>query len=83
MRLVDPEKGVDRTVRIWMNNPLRYRGLTFYQSSFLANDAGTVLQVVDNVGWMIPYVSCMIVAAGMTMHFCMGLYGFLRKRAKA
>ncbi|MBI1371273.1 MAG: hypothetical protein GC159_00720 [Phycisphaera sp.] len=83
VRLVDPEHGVDRTVRIWMNNPLRYRGLTFYQSSFLGDDSGTILQVVDNVGWMIPYVSCMIVAMGMMMHFCMGLYEFLRKRAKA
>jgi len=83
VRIIDKEKNVDRTVRIWMNNPLRYRGETFYQSSFLANDSGTVLQVVKNVGWMIPYVSCMIVAAGMSLHFCMGLYGFLRKRAKA
>jgi len=71
---------VDRKVKIWMNNPLRYRGETFYQASFLKDDKGTVLQVVDNVGWMIPYVSCMIVAAGMLLHFGNNLFKFLRGR---
>ena len=33
VRLVDPEHGTDREVRIWMNNPLRYAGMTFYQWS--------------------------------------------------
>ena len=34
IRLVDPERNVDRMVRIWMNNPLRYAGATFYQSNY-------------------------------------------------
>ena len=44
--------------RIWMNNPLRYAGETFYQSSYQADRFGehTVLQVVTNTGWMMPYV---------------------------
>jgi cytochrome c biogenesis protein ResB len=34
LRLVDSTRGVDRNVKIWMNNPLRYAGETFYQQSF-------------------------------------------------
>ncbi len=32
LRLVDTSRHVDRKVHIWMNNPLRYGGETFYQS---------------------------------------------------
>ncbi len=86
VRLVDRERGVDRDVRIWMNNPLRYRGETFYQSSFAgANESGrevSVLAVVSNRGWMIPYVSCMLVAVGMCSHFGTNLLEFLQRRAR-
>ena len=34
VRLVDRDRSVDREVRIWMNNPLRYAGETFYQSGY-------------------------------------------------
>ncbi len=82
IRLVDPQKNVDREVKIWMNNPLRYSGETFYQASFEGEQV-TVLQVVKNVGWMIPYVSCMIVACGMIVHFGSNLLTFLRRRYAA
>lgn len=81
VRLVDEAKGVDRTVKIWMNNPLRYAGETFYQSSFEPGKKLTILQVVRNDGWMLPYLSCMIVGAGLSLHFGINLMGFLRKRA--
>jgi ABC-type transport system involved in cytochrome c biogenesis permease subunit len=74
--------------RIWMNNPLRYEGETYYQSGFhprgslgLTVDA-TTLQVVTNKGWMIPYVSCMIVAVGMMHQFSVSLVRFVRRRAR-
>lgn len=80
VRVDDPERGIVRDVRIWMNNPLRYRGDTLYQSSFDAEtEKGTVLQVVDNAGWMAPYVACMIVAIGMLGQFLLHLFGFLQK----
>jgi len=83
VRVDDPERGVVRDVRIWMNNPLRYRGDTLYQSSFDAEtEKGTVLQVVDNRGWMAPYVACMIVAVGLVGQFQLHLLEFLRKRRK-
>lgn len=81
IRLQDLESNVVRDVRIWMNNPLRYRGDTLYQSSFDSSEKGTVLQVVENRGWMAPYVGCMIVAIGLLGQFQLHLFGFLRKRA--
>ncbi len=72
---------MDREVKIWMNNPLRYAGETFYQSSFEPGKKLTILQVVRNDGWMLPYLSCMIVGAGLSLHFGMHLIGFLRKGA--
>jgi len=83
VQLVDPEEGEDRTVLIYMNQPLRYwyRGETFYQSSVADNVTTTVLQVVRNPGWMMPYVSCCVVALGMLIHFGLSLHTFLGRRA--
>lgn len=82
--LTDPSRGVERPVRIWMNNPLRYAGDTIYQSSF--DNRGpveaTVLQVVTNGGWMIPYVSCVFVGLGMLSHFLTTLGRFARRRVE-
>ena len=76
IRLVDPTQNEDREVVISMNNPLRYSGATFYQSAYLEDDVGTVLQVVRNPGWLLPYIACALVAMGMLMHFGMGLWRF-------
>jgi ABC-type transport system involved in cytochrome c biogenesis permease subunit len=81
VQLVDPAQNVDREVLVWMNNPLRYAGLTFYQQTFDERTERTsVLQVVKNPGWMIPYVACMLVATGMLAHFGVVLARFLRRR---
>ncbi|GAB5495633.1 MAG: cytochrome c biogenesis protein CcsA [Phycisphaerales bacterium] len=82
VRLLDPERSTDREVRIWMNNPLRYRGLTFYQASYKPDGSGTVLQVVRNPGWLMPYIACILVGGGMTLHFAQSLVLFLRRRLK-
>ncbi|MBX3435998.1 MAG: cytochrome c biogenesis protein CcsA [Planctomycetaceae bacterium] len=76
---------------VWMNNPLRYAGETFYQSSYhppgslsrSETKEATTLQVVSNTGWMIPYVSCMIVAVGMLAQFALTLLRFLQRRLTA
>jgi hypothetical protein len=81
IRLVDPSENEDREVSIWMNNPLRYGGETFYQSGYLPGDQGTILQVVRNPGWLLPYVSCAMVAFGMLLHFGLNLLSFLSRRA--
>jgi len=69
----------DQTIK--MNDPLRYAGETFYQSSFDPDESGTILQVVQNPGWLIPYISCVVVGVGMLIHFGIHLTQFLMRRA--
>lgn len=80
IRLVDPANHEDRETLIYMNHPLRYQGMTFYQSGFDNNDRTSILQVVKNPGWLVPYVSCALVALGMVLQFGTHLTGFLRRR---
>jgi hypothetical protein len=66
------EYEVERDVRIFMNNPLRYDTFTFYQSSFAQSQAGneiSVFAVVDNSGRLIPYISSGIIFGGLLVHF--------------
>ncbi len=79
IRLIDPSRNVDREVLIWMNHPLRYAGETFYQASFRMGDQTTILQVVRNPAWLIPYISCTMVGLGLLMHFGMHLLKFIER----
>ena len=82
VQLIEPAKNVDRTFKIWMNNPLRYGGDTLYQASFDPDDDRvTTLQVMTNTGWMIPYVSCMLVAIGMFAQFGNTFLRFAHRKA--
>jgi ABC-type transport system involved in cytochrome c biogenesis permease subunit len=84
VELIDPQRNVRRDVNIWMNNPLRYAGMTFYQSSFdQVTEKTTILQVVANAGWMAPYVGCMLVVIGMFAHFSVILVRFVRRQSMA
>jgi hypothetical protein len=80
VRLQNLENGEDREVRIFMNNPLRYAGETFYQASFDADDQGSVLQVVHNPSWLTPYLGCVLVATGLVIQFLNRLIPFLKRR---
>ncbi len=80
IHLNDPSTGDDRDILIYMNNPLRYRGATFFQASFERGDAGTILQVVHNPASLAPYIACSLVALGLVIHFLMTLFGFARKQ---
>ena len=82
VRLVDLERNENREVLISMNDPLRYRGFTFYQSGFDNNDKTTILQVVKNPAMLLPYIACGLVALGLLAQFSMHLFGFVRKRAR-
>ncbi len=81
IRLRRPDTGEDREVRIYMNNPLRYAGETYYQQSFDKDDHGTVLQVVRNPSWLTPYFSCILVGAGLLVQFMSHLIAFARRTA--
>ena len=83
IRLERPETGESREVTIRMNEPLRYDGKTFFQSSFDKSEKGTVLQVVDNPGWLTPYFACVLVSVGMIWQFLVHLIGFAAKRKTA
>ncbi|MFK7839473.1 MAG: cytochrome c biogenesis protein ResB [Bdellovibrionales bacterium] len=57
--------------RIEMNKPLRYKGLTFFQSSFdNSEDIGeiSILSVVQNDGWLFPYIGTIILGFGLLIH---------------
>ena len=73
--------GEDREVLIYMNNPLRYEGETYYQSGYdERDDRITILQVVRNPSWLVPYISCTLVGIGLTIHFMMHLTRFIRRK---
>lgn len=81
VRVRRPDTGEDREVLIYMNNPLRYGGDTFYQSSYDPDDGGSILQVVHNPGWLTPYFSCALMGLGMFVQFLSHLIPFLKARA--
>ncbi|HEX7861246.1 MAG TPA: cytochrome c biogenesis protein ResB [Verrucomicrobiae bacterium] len=78
--LINPNTQENREINIYMNNPLRYGGETFYQSSFEPDESGTVLQVVRNPSWLVPYISCLMVSVGLIAQFMYHLVGFAKKR---
>lgn len=66
------EEGLERDVVISMNKPLRYKDLTFFQSSYyIAPDGSeyTILAVVKNFGRLLPYISSTIIFLGLLIHF--------------
>jgi hypothetical protein len=85
VRIDHPGKGEKREVDIYMNNPLRYGGLTFYQYQMGrdeadANRGTSVLQTVRNPGWLTPYLGCVLVGLGLLIQFTTHLVGFIRER---
>lgn len=74
--------GESQEVMIFMNNPLRYEGFTFYQASFAKQDTASMFQVVRNPGWLMPYIACTLVSIGMLYQFGWVAYRSLR-RSKA
>ncbi len=80
VRLKTEDGATDREVIIYMNNPLRFAGLTFYQAGFENNDRTTVLQVVRNPSWQLPYIACGLMSLGLFIQFGISLTAFIRKR---
>lgn len=86
--LVDhPTKG-RREVDIYMNNPLRYEGLTFFQyqmgrDEIAANRGTSTFQVVKNPSWLTPYLGCVLVSLGLLVQFGIHLGAFLSKPRNA
>lgn len=85
--LNDTEQQFSGDQRVWMNNPLRYRDETFYQSGYNKDPATgvetTTLQVVLNRGWMIPYLCCAMVTIGLIAQFLPVMLSYLDKSQRA
>jgi len=78
--LSNPQTGENREAKIYMNNPLRYDGITFYQGSYDPKDPRvSILQVVKNPSWLTPYFSCVLVGLGLIVQFLTHLFGFAMK----
>ena len=69
VRLVDHTTGEQLEYKIYMNNPMRYRGETFYQHQMRIARDNSVLQVVNTPGWLIPYIACGMITVGLLVHF--------------
>lgn len=86
IRIANSRTGEDREAEIYMNSPLRYEGLTFYQYQMDREEVSqggrgiSVLQVVRNPSWLTPYVGCGLVGGGLVIQFMMHLVGFIKKR---
>lgn len=76
-KLVVNDDGVSWPAEISMNKPLRYKGYTFFQSSYIRDETGekTVLSAVWNAGRLFPYVSTLVIAAGLILHLVLRLRG--------
>jgi len=83
VRIENPSRGEARDVLIYMNQPLRYEGKAFYQSSFGENDTLSILQVVENPGWLVPYVSTLLVVIGLLVQFGISFRRSMARRTKA
>jgi hypothetical protein len=86
VRIENPEKHEARETDIYMNNPLRYAGLTFFQFQMeaaemhQAGEATSTFQVVHNPSWITPYLACILVAAGLIIQFMTHLVKFAMKQ---
>ena len=70
VELTDPQRGVILLRTISMNNPLRYRGYSFFQSSYVpGTPETTVLSVRNDPGTPCVYAGFLIVIAGVVLMF--------------
>ena len=81
----NPQKGEKREAEIFMNSPLRYAGLTYYQFQMGRDEldaarGSSTLQVVRNPAWLTPYAGCGLVAGGLIVQFLIHLSGFISRR---
>ncbi|MCB1591906.1 MAG: cytochrome c biogenesis protein CcsA [Alphaproteobacteria bacterium] len=68
-----------------MNQPVRYKGYTLFQSSFVQTPAGimSVLAAVKNTGRVFPYISGLAVCFGLILHLLIRAGVFNRRRRRS
>ncbi len=75
--------GIKREVLISMNQPLRFKDYTFYQSSYQIDSLGreaSTLAVVKNAGRLLPYIATFVTFFGLAYHFLLAAFKFKRTR---
>ncbi len=67
---------------IQMNEPVRYKGFTLYQASFIEDASGqtTVLAVVKNVGRLFPYIASIVMCIGLLIHLLQRLPNLFKRK---
>lgn len=74
----------DRKINIRMNEPLRHKGYTLFQSGWGPQDARpgeplfSTFAVVRNPADQWPLYSCIVIAVGLMIHFMQKLVSYLR-----
>jgi len=70
VEVIDPQRGLILMRKISMNNPLKYRGYSFFQSSYIEGPVETtVLSVRNDPGTPLVYAGFLIVVAGVVSMF--------------
>ncbi len=82
------EDGNEQQYKIEMNQPLRHKGYTFYQSGWGPENAApgqplfSTFSVVRNPADQYPLIACVIVTLGLLVHFGQKLTRYLRAESK-
>jgi hypothetical protein len=79
VQLKDPERKVDEQRIITMNEPLKYRGMKFYQSSYYEESPGkyvSVFSVGRDPGYPLKMLGSLMIVGGVLVMFYMKTYFF-------
>ncbi len=82
--LIDKEQGIEEPYRIYMNHVLDHRNYRFFQSSYDADELGTILSVNHDPGTIPTYIGYFLMTIGMIWSLLIpnGRFQSLFRRAK-
>jgi hypothetical protein len=81
------EDGIEHSLKIRMNEPMRHAGYVFYQSKWSEPDSRSngryysILAVVRNPSDQWPLWSCVVIGLGLSIHFGIKLTRYARSQA--
>jgi cytochrome c biogenesis protein ResB len=74
--------GIETSEHVYMNNPYKAAGYTFYQSSYFQDERGqysSVFSVNRDPGRAIKYLGSLLLVFGLIMHFLV-IHGYVFKQ---
>ncbi len=83
------ENGVEQSVTISMNAPLRHRGFILYQASWGPPNAQpgeplfSVFAVVSNPADQFPLYACVVISLGLCVHYARNLLLYIREQSES